>query len=280
MPTLVYRKRGRPNAFVFGAQDTPITIGRNTNCVIVVDSAGVSRQHAEISTSDEGNSWEIRDLRSVNGTFVNGERVESRVLVDKDVISCGEFLMEFRRGPGSGRVHMNLHQEGFTSTRGSSSAAVRKSSEFAVEEPNERKATSFVDHTVDLDPAPEFGPLYRRIHELEANNQTLEDEILLLRKTIHGMRHGSNLTSVEVELPIESTPTVVRAPKIDAPEQESFARLLDHVSPPIATAISLMMDLDRRRNAVLEQVLGLIAQMQNAENSEEETSHEDIEDDS
>lgn len=262
MPTLVYRKRGRPNAFVFGAQDTPITIGRNTNCVIVVDSAGVSRQHAEIISDDDGKSWKINDLGSVNGTFVNGERVTERVLVDKDVVSCGEFLMEFRRGPGSGRVHMSLHTEQLSLGRSNSaSVAMTNSQEFSVEEAPSSTSRHTLE-TMNLEPDTEVGPLLRRIHELESQNQTLEDEILLLRKTIASMRQRFSAQSVEVELPMESTPTVLRAQRMETTVREEFARLLDNVPAPVSSAITSMMDLDRRRNAVLERLLGMIAQMQ------------------
>lgn len=263
MPTLVYRKRGRPNAFVFGAQDTPITIGRNTSCVIVVDSSGVSRQHAEIVTKDDGKTWRLRDLGSVNGCFVNGERVQESALADKDVLSCGEFLMEFRRGPGSGRVHMDLHAEQLSGARTVlPHIATTSSQEFSVEEPEDARSATGDHATVQFRPDSEVAPLLRRIHELEAQNETLEEELQLLRKALSTLRGRLSSGSVEVELPVETPRSSKETLRLEMPVREAFAGVRDHVPESVASALNTMMDLDRRRNDVLERLLGTIAQLQ------------------
>jgi pSer/pThr/pTyr-binding forkhead associated (FHA) protein len=51
-------------------------IGRTDDNDLVVDDLGVSRRHAELRKSPTG-SYEIIDLGSHNGTFVNGRRVTS-----------------------------------------------------------------------------------------------------------------------------------------------------------------------------------------------------------
>ncbi|HFE46417.1 MAG TPA: FHA domain-containing protein [Nannocystis exedens] len=56
-----------------------MVIGRSPRGDVVLDLDGVSRRHAELSHDAEG--WWIRDLGSVNGTFVNGERLEERHLL-------------------------------------------------------------------------------------------------------------------------------------------------------------------------------------------------------
>ncbi|GAC1421151.1 MAG: hypothetical protein NVSMB5_14130 [Candidatus Velthaea sp.] len=82
-----------------GAQDTrPLTrgsaivLGRDASCDIVVDQAshpGVSRRHAEVTAATDGR-WQIADLHSSNGTFVNGQRLESpRPLAVGDRITLG-----------------------------------------------------------------------------------------------------------------------------------------------------------------------------------------------
>jgi DNA-binding NtrC family response regulator len=56
----------------------------------------VSRRHAQIELGEDGRSWELEDLQSRNGTFVNGERVERALLRDGDVIRIGSSLLLFQ----------------------------------------------------------------------------------------------------------------------------------------------------------------------------------------
>ena len=61
---------------------------------LVLDSSHVSRQHAIIAWRDGG--FEVEDLGSVNGTLVNGERVEqTRILRDGDVIQLYDVSLTF-----------------------------------------------------------------------------------------------------------------------------------------------------------------------------------------
>jgi hypothetical protein len=63
-------------------------LGRDPGCNIVIDAPQVSRQHARIRKY--GGQVVIEDLRSANGTFVNGMRLTGpRTLVNGDVISLG-----------------------------------------------------------------------------------------------------------------------------------------------------------------------------------------------
>lgn len=64
-----------------------VTIGRGDNNTIVINSPKVSRNHARIEWS--GEHFVVRDLGSSNGTFVNGQRVESMPFALKD----GDELM-------------------------------------------------------------------------------------------------------------------------------------------------------------------------------------------
>jgi two-component system, cell cycle response regulator len=63
-------------------------IGRSVGATICVPDDGVSREHARISAANDG-SVLLEDLGSTNGTFINGERIESRLLQDGDKIELG-----------------------------------------------------------------------------------------------------------------------------------------------------------------------------------------------
>ena len=72
-------------------------IGRNPECAIWVDAAGVSRRHARLQLDAQSGDAEIEDLGSTNGTFVNETRVESPVtLRDGDLVHLGSVPLTFR----------------------------------------------------------------------------------------------------------------------------------------------------------------------------------------
>lgn len=67
-----------------------IIIGRSPDCDVVLDHPSVSRTHARVSKSSSG-KFQITDLNSLNGTFVNNKRVHSATLTSKDKIFIGRF---------------------------------------------------------------------------------------------------------------------------------------------------------------------------------------------
>jgi diguanylate cyclase (GGDEF)-like protein len=79
----------------FFAVETPEAIaGRNATCQMRLEDHGVSRQHASFHWRLDG-LW-IRDLGSLNGTFVNGQRVtEQRLLVPADRIHLGYARLRY-----------------------------------------------------------------------------------------------------------------------------------------------------------------------------------------
>ena len=77
------------------------SVGKKESCSLVLDRINISREHCEIVAADGG--YAIRDLKSRNGTFVNGERIGSEtVLLDGDVIQLGDFTLVFRAGDKAG----------------------------------------------------------------------------------------------------------------------------------------------------------------------------------
>src|SRR5262245_33211330 len=68
------------------------TIGRNHEGEIVILASSVSREHAELVRKDAG--WQIRDLGSRNGTFVDGTRIQGRVpLNERCLVKIGDVLL-------------------------------------------------------------------------------------------------------------------------------------------------------------------------------------------
>ncbi len=84
----------RPDgARVIALSRMPLTIGRESNTDIALDDPRVSRQHARLSYRQQ-QIW-LTDLRSSNGTFVNGEPIQERALLPGDVISFGGLEATF-----------------------------------------------------------------------------------------------------------------------------------------------------------------------------------------
>ncbi|MEJ8850445.1 FHA domain-containing protein [Variovorax rhizosphaerae] len=95
MPKLIVMTHpGKTKLVPLAAADTQI--GRATGNDIVIDSGRVSRFHALV-TVESGAVW-IRDLKSSNGTFVNGHRIVSRALSNGDTIVIGDCQMRFLAG--------------------------------------------------------------------------------------------------------------------------------------------------------------------------------------
>jgi HD-GYP domain-containing protein (c-di-GMP phosphodiesterase class II) len=94
---------------------TILRVGRSETLEIALDDTSVSRNHAEVRATDHG--WQLTDLNSTNGTFVNGVRVtegESR-LHARDLIQFGAratFLVELleegkrREPPGPDQIRV------------------------------------------------------------------------------------------------------------------------------------------------------------------------------
>lgn len=71
-----------------------IRIGRSEECDWHIDDINVSRTHAEIVQNATG-GFEIVDLKSTNGTFVNGIRIKREILKTGDVVSVAGFARRF-----------------------------------------------------------------------------------------------------------------------------------------------------------------------------------------
>ena len=97
-PTLVWRpKLGDEQAFPL--EHRTATIGRHADNDIVLAGPTVSARHATLRRESVG--VVLEDEGSLNGTFVNGERTEQRLLEEGDRIQIGPHLLLFV--PAAGR---------------------------------------------------------------------------------------------------------------------------------------------------------------------------------
>ena len=86
-------KRG-PNAgskFVLNSGLT--TAGRHPDSDVFLDDITVSRRHAEIASRPDG--FTVRDAGSLNGTYVNRERIDEGPLANGDELQIGKFRLVF-----------------------------------------------------------------------------------------------------------------------------------------------------------------------------------------
>ena len=92
-PALVVRSGGGMAGQSFQPQEGRTVIGRSPECDLFLDDVTVSRRHAELV--HEGETFSIRDLGSLNGTYVNRKRIESAVLEDDDEVQIGKYRLTF-----------------------------------------------------------------------------------------------------------------------------------------------------------------------------------------
>ncbi len=76
--------------------ERPLTIGRSAENDIVIDHMGVSGKHARVDL--EGQAVVLTDLKSTNGTFVNGKRIERAELRPNDWINIGKHILTLKAG--------------------------------------------------------------------------------------------------------------------------------------------------------------------------------------
>ena len=69
-------------------------IGTAADCDVVLSDKKLSRKHATIRF--EGGEFQIADLDSSNGCFVNDEKVQKHDLIDNDIIKLGDIEFEFK----------------------------------------------------------------------------------------------------------------------------------------------------------------------------------------
>ncbi|HLV05433.1 FHA domain-containing protein [uncultured Georgenia sp.] len=81
--------------------DTERTLaGRHPTADIFLDDVTVSRRHAEFIAHEGG--YIVRDVGSLNGTYVNRERIDSAVLQAGDEVQIGKYRLTYHPSPNRG----------------------------------------------------------------------------------------------------------------------------------------------------------------------------------
>src|SRR5688572_9435972 len=93
MYRLLYQDGETPQTHTFTTGE--VVIGRSPECQVVLKDFGISRQHARIVVDEDG--VRIQDLKSKNGTQVNGVPVVEAPLKDGDRILLGKFQLSFSK---------------------------------------------------------------------------------------------------------------------------------------------------------------------------------------
>lgn len=82
----------------FGLHGDVVTAGRHPESDIFLDDITVSRRHVELSRSPSGHV--IRDVGSLNGTYLNGNRIDDAALTPGDELQIGKFKLMYLGADG------------------------------------------------------------------------------------------------------------------------------------------------------------------------------------
>jgi hypothetical protein len=92
-------RRGLPLDARYARVRSPVTVGRDSTCDLVLADPRASRRHAEIVR--DGNAWRVRDLGSSNGTLLNAEPIVESELGLGDVLTVGDSELVVEPGGGA-----------------------------------------------------------------------------------------------------------------------------------------------------------------------------------
>ena len=96
---LLVVRRGPNSGSRFLLDSDTTTAGRHPSSDIFLDDVTVSRRHADFLRTDEG--FVVRDVGSLNGTYVNRERIDEAALGDGDEVQVGKYRLVFYPSHGT-----------------------------------------------------------------------------------------------------------------------------------------------------------------------------------
>ena len=93
----------------YALSDSPVVIGRASDCDIRINDHSVSRRHARVQPSAEG--YYAVDLQSTNGTYVNDVPASMYKLKDGDYLRVGNCIYRFLTGGNVEAILMSMPPE-------------------------------------------------------------------------------------------------------------------------------------------------------------------------
>jgi pSer/pThr/pTyr-binding forkhead associated (FHA) protein len=90
-------QRGPKAGSRFALDKDVVTAGRHPDSDIFLDDITVSRRHAELRRVADG-TWLACDTGSLNGTYLNRERIDTAILSSGDELQIGKFKLVFLLG--------------------------------------------------------------------------------------------------------------------------------------------------------------------------------------
>ena len=108
---------GTPDEIRYELVKSESTLGRGSDCEVQVDDQHASRKHAVIYY--RGGNFELEDLGSSNGTFVNNKAITSGPILNGDLITIGDTVLQFRieLDPDATILQMRVPQETIAAAR-------------------------------------------------------------------------------------------------------------------------------------------------------------------
>jgi pSer/pThr/pTyr-binding forkhead associated (FHA) protein len=91
---LLLVKRGPNAGSTYLLEEGSTSVGRAPDSDVFLDDVTVSRTHAQILRRTDG-SFAVKDVGSLNGTYVNGEQVDETKLASGDEVQIGMFKLVF-----------------------------------------------------------------------------------------------------------------------------------------------------------------------------------------
>ena len=93
---LLVVQRGPGSGSRFLLDEDVVRAGRHPDSEIFLDDVTVSRQHAEFHR--QGDTFTVSDVGSLNGTYVNRDRIDTVQLTDSDEVQIGKYRLVFFSG--------------------------------------------------------------------------------------------------------------------------------------------------------------------------------------